>query len=260
MRGQPWLPEPPMQALPVVAINGWGMPAELFAPCLTALDAPLILIDLDDSWIQPGMTAAEAVERLLTWLPDKALLVGWSLGGQLAMALAARAPQQVQGVVTLASTPCFIARPDWPSGMAAPQFAVFRQGMLNEPLRQWRDFLRLQVHGDEYQREALRMLRTYLCHGPKASGHALMASLDWLGTLDLRLLWPRPPVPVIHVQGAHDPLLSAALTDWLGAQSAALTVVPGMAHLPWGAHASSCRQIIQQALTHFQQGTYHAHY
>ena len=237
-----------MRALPIIALNGWAMPGELMALCLADLDAPVTLINLDDSWIQPGMSEADAVEQLLSRLPEKVLLVGWSLGGQLAMALAARAPQQVQGVVTLASSPCFVARSDWPSGMAAAQFAGFRQAMRDEPLRQWRDFLRLQVHGDEHQREALRSLRGCLCRGPQVSEAALLTSLGWLETLDLRGLWQQPPVPVTHIHGAGDCLLPVTLTDWLGIQGANLKVLPGMAHLPWGSHASRCGQIIQQAL------------
>lgn len=53
-------------------------------------------------------------EAVLQQAPDKAIWLGWSLGGLVASQIALTHPERVQALVTVASSPCFSARDEWP--------------------------------------------------------------------------------------------------------------------------------------------------
>lgn len=52
-------------------------------------------------------------EAVLQQAPDKAIWLGWSLGGLVASQIALTHPERVQALVTVASSPCFSARDEW---------------------------------------------------------------------------------------------------------------------------------------------------
>ena len=60
----------------------------------------------------PDFTLDAVSDQLASQLPANCVLMGWSLGGMLAMHLAARYPQQVKGVITLATNAKFVATDD----------------------------------------------------------------------------------------------------------------------------------------------------
>ena len=56
-----------------------------------------------------------AADDLASRLQPGTTLVGWSLGAQLAIAIAARAPEKVGKLVLIAGTTSFIQRDGWPT-------------------------------------------------------------------------------------------------------------------------------------------------
>ncbi|MFH7422752.1 transporter, partial [Pseudomonas syringae pv. tagetis] len=66
-------------------------------------------------------------------LPHNAWLGGWSLGGMLAAALAARRGEGCSGLLTLASNACFVTRGAWPNAMAAQDFDAGLAGCPDAP-------------------------------------------------------------------------------------------------------------------------------
>ena len=89
-------------AAPLVCIHGWGMNLRAFDPLREALRADAA----PGRWICRAMVAVTGMTRARRWslqlqdlqavLPARCVLVGWSLGGQLALELARRAPRQVR--------------------------------------------------------------------------------------------------------------------------------------------------------------------
>src|SRR4030067_2864139 len=63
------------------------------------------------------------VDELSARFTGPLAVCGWSLGGQVALRWAMRQPQQVNRLVLVASTPCFVQRPDWTCAMAAETLA-----------------------------------------------------------------------------------------------------------------------------------------
>jgi pimeloyl-[acyl-carrier protein] methyl ester esterase len=60
--------------------------------------------------------AAEAA-RLVEIMSTGTVLVGWSMGGMLALKIVELAPEKVKGLVLVSTTPKFLRSADWPFGL-----------------------------------------------------------------------------------------------------------------------------------------------
>lgn len=203
----------------LVLLHGWGANREVWRPLLASLRpwANVTLLDI------PGSAPGEAgggtppLAEILQHSPRRAVYLGWSLGGQLALELAARHPARVAAVVTLCSNPCFVATDDWP-GMCATDLQQFSDGLSTDPVAVLRRFDSLQVAGAVRPRPLLRQLQGLRSTAP---GQELQAGLDWLANLDQRQLPGGLSQPQLHLQAASDALVPAGLTSRLQQQLAA---------------------------------------
>ena len=107
---------------PVLALlHGWGMNARVFDGLrdMLATDFEAARARSAGPWRTRQRcrdnTLPGWADDLARQLPDDATLLGWSLGGQVAMRVALDHPHKVARLVLLASTPAFVAAVDWPS-------------------------------------------------------------------------------------------------------------------------------------------------
>jgi pimeloyl-[acyl-carrier protein] methyl ester esterase len=226
-------------AKPVLALlHGWGMNARVFDTLADRLAAEfdVRLLDLPGH----GGRAALADNTLQVWaddlaeqLPDGALLLGWSLGGQVAMRAALDHPRRIARLILLASTPKFVATGDWPHGMGHADLEAFGAALLADPGTTLLRFLSLQTRGMPGQKALLQHLRQTLLAAPAADRDALAAGLAVLHDTDLREDLARLTQPTLVLHGALDTLTPAAAGAWLAA------ALPAAQHLEFerAAHA-----------------------
>ena len=206
---------------PVLALlHGWGMNARVFDTL-----AGLLAADFDVRPLNlPGHGGREALadNALQAWaddlacqLPDDAMLLGWSLGGQVAMRAALDHPRKVIRLILLGSTPKFVATADWLHGMASADLQEFGAALLAEPEATLLRFLSLQTRGMTGQKALLQRLRMTLLAAPAADREALAAGLATLRDTDLRAELPQLAQPTLVLHGALDTLTPAAAGAWL---------------------------------------------
>lgn len=99
------------------------------------------------------MSLEAMAQRVLEQAPPQAVWLGWSLGGLVASQVAIMRPERVQALVTVASSPCFAARDDWP-GIKPEVLAGFQQQLSDDFQRTVERFLALQTMA---QRARVRM-------------------------------------------------------------------------------------------------------
>jgi pimeloyl-[acyl-carrier protein] methyl ester esterase len=232
-------------ALPLVLLHGWGLNLRVWDGVRDRLAAhrDVIVVDLPGhgrSAFDPvRATLAQQSELLREVLPAQCVLLGWSLGGQFALQLAAHAPAQVRSLVLVATNPRFVAAPDWPQGMAPAVLATFAAHLEHDYRRTVGEFLELQVRGSRDADCALATLRRALLEHGEAQPGALAADLEILRSADARPLLPSIRQPVLVIAGQYDrvtpPASGRALASAL--PRAAYVELRRSAHAPFLSHA-----------------------
>lgn len=244
---------------PLVMLHGWGMHGGIWDDCVPDLAGRWRVIrpDLPGHGRSPAIAGTADLDALAesvaSHCPREMTLVGWSLGGLVALNITRHLPQRVRRLVLVASTPRFVSGQNWPCGVAPSVLESFGRGLSADYRRTVRDFLTLQVRGDERAVELLRDLKTRVfAHGdpdPRAlrQGLEMLAHTDLVSSLGeitrptlvisgerdritppeagMRLAEAIPGARFLSIQGAsHAPFLShrnefvAALTAFLGGQ------------------------------------------
>ena len=156
----------------LVLLHGWALHGGMWGPWVDELAqrARLHLVDLPghgrSRWSTGAATLRDLARAVSPHVPQGAAVLGWSLGGMVALELARSRPGDLAALVLIATTPCFLARDDWPAGMKPGVLDGFAAGLARDYRRSLSNFLALQTWGDENASQALRSLRANLdSHG-----------------------------------------------------------------------------------------------
>lgn len=226
----------------LVVIPGWASPPERLQALVAGWPAPVIFLPLDDQTVDPHLDVNAHIARWQRLVPQGPwVCLGWSLGGLLAMRLAAACASACARVLTLCSTPCFVAQPSWP-GVAQVQAQTFLARLVEEPAALLEHFEQLQRLGDAQGRSVRQASRDLAGHPPPSSA-VLATTLNWLLTLDDRARWTDGPVPAQHWLGSEDRLVPLR-TEWQDG------CIQGMAHWPHAGWSTA----LQPALTWLAYG------
>lgn len=243
----------------LLLVHGWAMHGGVFAPLLPALTPHFEVITIDlpghghsrESALPLALDAvAEALaEALAAVSASRVLVAGWSLGGLVAMTLAARHPARVCGLVMMAASPRFVSAPDWPGGMDPRVFEVFGEELARDYRGTLDRFLMLEAQGDAHLREALRYLRDAVYARGEPAPRALHEGLGLLHDSDLRGLLPALNTPTLWLSGRRDRLVSPqAMSDAAAlANKSTVQVFEHAGHAPFLTEPTA----VAEALTRF---------
>lgn len=238
----------------LVLVHGWGLHSGVWRRVVPQLAARFRVHAVD----LPGYGACravpacgfdEAVGLLEEALPDDAMVCGWSLGAQLAIALALRAPRRVRTLVLVSATPCFVQRPGWECAMGVAAFDAFAAALASDADATLAKFIRLAILNGERGREALRDLSAVLGDAPRVDPGALRISLGWLRDNDLRAGVPRLRVPTVAIHGEADAVTAPDAGRWLAERipQARFIGLPRCAHVPFLTHPAEFIAAIESA-------------
>jgi pimeloyl-[acyl-carrier protein] methyl ester esterase len=231
---------------PLVLLHGFAMHGGLFAPIVPALARRhrVHVVDL------PGHGHSSALARFtldaLACAVDDATafdegpltVLGWSLGGQVALAWALARPERIERLMLVATTPSFVRRDDWPHAMSAITLARFGDELRVAYRLTLQRFLALQVHGSDEGRATLAQLRTRLFERGEPTPAVLADALRLLHDTDLRRTLPRIVAPTLVVAGERDALVPIEATRALATAlpDATHIAIEGAAHAPFLSH------------------------
>lgn len=240
----------------LVLLHGWGLNAEVWRYIAARL-APHFRLHLVDL---PGygrsqdfgpMSLEEMADIVLAAAPEKAVWLGWSLGGLVASQIALTAVQRVEALITVSSSPCFAAQDEWP-GIRPEVLQGFEHQLSEDFQRTVERFLALQTLGSESARQDARMLKAVVLDQPMPPVEVLNGGLEILRQVDLRQAMCQLHMPLLRIYGALDGLVPrkvAGLLDalWPGSTS---RVMEKAAHAPFVSHPEAfCEEIKQFLVT-----------
>ncbi len=117
----------------LVLLHGWALHGGMWGPWLDELarHARLHIVDLPghgrSPWAVATQDLAGVARAVFPCVPQRAAVLGWSLGGMLALELARQHPRHLGALLLVATTPKFLAGPDWEQGLPP---AVLGEGTL----------------------------------------------------------------------------------------------------------------------------------
>lgn len=217
---------------PLFFLPGWGVGTGPLQSTAEALGATLRhLPGYGGTPLIPAFDTA--ADELAAAVPSGATLMGWSLGGSLALNAAARHPGHIGRVITIGSTACFVQRDGWPHAELPESLAAFTEAVEADPAAMLPRFVGNFNRGD---RQAKALTRRILEDtGPLAPPETLATGLRWLAELDIRAQLPRITCPVLLLLGDHDPLVPLAAAQAMAdaIPGATLRALPDCAHAPF---------------------------
>jgi len=240
----------------VVLLHGWALHGGMWGPWVDELSrrARLHLVDLPghgrSRWPEGAATLRDLARAVSPHVPQGAAVLGWSLGGMVALELARSRPGDLAALVLIATTPCFLAREDWPAGMNPGVLDGFAAGLAGDYRRTLSNFLALQTWGDENASQALRSLRANLDAHGEPDPHALVAGLGILRTADLRDELAAIAIPSLVIAGERDRITPVAAGRELASRlpSARFVEVPKAGHAPFLSHPEMVRREVEDFL------------
>ena len=229
----------------LVLLHGWALHGGMWGPWLDRLaeHARLHVIDLPghghSAWRTDVTDLGGLARSVFPHVPRGAAVLGWSLGGMVALELARQQPQQLGSLVLVATTPRFVAGDGWKHGMRNDVLDGFARGLASDYRQTVRLFLALQTLGDEHATLALRTLRSQLSTRGEPDPRALDTGLRILRDADLRDGLTRISHPVLVIAGARDRLTppDAGRDLAMRLPSARFSLIERAGHAPFLSHA-----------------------
>ncbi|MFW1950844.1 hydrolase [Acinetobacter beijerinckii] len=188
----------------ILLITGWGGGSELLKPLHEGLEQNGYIVErinifnaLDNAVLQQYVELAVNFD----------VIVGWSLGGQLATILVNQIQQQYTEhklLITLASNPCFVARADWPTAMPVETFVHFKQSFEQDAITTLKRFGLLVCQGTSSAKKDFLDMQKLIRPQPIA---LLKQGLQLLEQLNLVEMCKNYQGTQLHVFAEHDALV-----------------------------------------------------
>jgi pimeloyl-[acyl-carrier protein] methyl ester esterase len=236
----------------LVLLHGWGMRPSVF----DALGEKLARAYQVHALALPGYDGCETCRpydlmslagSIAAAAPERCSVVGWSLGGQVALKWAQRAPGQVERIACIGTTPCFVQRDSWHCAMESRVLQDFASGLEVDVTRTLKRFSLLQAQGDCDSKTVVHALRSALAEPPNADVQALRGGLRILIDSDLRPSLAAVEHEALVVHGESDALAPLAAAEYLASAlpRGKLLMVPGAGHAPFVSHAGAVASALQ---------------
>ncbi len=225
----------------LVLVHGWGFTNTVWDSVLPPLGEvfELTAVNLPGYGSRPQtaqMTLAEFAEDVASQLPESAIWVGWSLGGQVALQAALQLPQLVEKLILVGATPKFVQGGGWRAAVKQKILNDFGTELIRSRETTLGRFIALQMLGVSGGREVINRLKGSLKQPPQSG--TLEAGLDILNHTDFLQQLADVVQPALWLMGERDQLVPATA----GEQAAAMMpdgcyqMVQGAGHAPFLSH------------------------
>jgi pimeloyl-[acyl-carrier protein] methyl ester esterase len=219
----------------IAFLHGWGLNRQVWSEVKEQLAvlAPSLecqLLDLPGYGgavdIQDAHKLDSLAKHCLQQIDEPVVLVGWSLGGMVAMQAALleadSANKCIQGLQLITTAPKFVSSDDWPCGVDLAIFQRFSDELARDYKNTLTMFLLLQAGSNKGSRELARSAHKAICGLPSPSAKTLQDGIDCLASADLRGELSKISLPSQVISGVRDrvanPESSSKLADLLNAE------------------------------------------
>jgi pimeloyl-[acyl-carrier protein] methyl ester esterase len=243
----------------VVILHGWASHAHVFRGFARALEKNfrvqvMPLPGYGDSAACAPYTLERIADTLAATAPKQCSVVGWSLGAQVALMWAQRAPKQVSRLALIAATPCFTQHTGeqnaWPHAVTPAVMRQFTAQIKRDSPSVLRRFVALQSLGDTHAVRVAHKLRTALFTNPLPAQDVLESGLELLRVADLRAIVPLIQQPALVVHGEQDAVTPCAAGEVLSRAlpNAQFHKIAGAGHAPFLSNPEAVTALLREFL------------
>ena len=228
----------------ILLIHGWGVNSEIWVSLVDQLKKffKIYIIDLpgmgQSSTISPYTLENLAKEIRVNIPVDKCNILGWSLGGQVAIQLAIKNPQFVKKLILMSTTPCFVERYDWPYGVKKKFFNKFEIDAKNKIDDTLMKFFLIQTKDIVNAKDTMRFLKRNFIQSSYHKTHGMQNALGILKNTDLRKEIKKITKQSLIIIGDKDRLTCPDASLWLNRniRTSTLVKIQGANHMPFITH------------------------
>ncbi len=203
---------------PVLLVHGWSLSSAVLADEVAHLAQARRVIAPDLRGHGRSSAASFALADLAGDLAglaghlalERAVLVGWSLGAQVALAALPAIRLRVAGLVLLSGTPRFTTSEGWPHGLPARSVDVLAHRVRRDASAAVARFFDGMFADGELDTEGRARAAALRASIPPPDRECALAGLEILAHEDLRAALPAIDVPVLVLHGERDPICPAA--------------------------------------------------
>lgn len=204
----------------VVMLHGWGLHGGVFHRLAEVLADRYCVhrVDLPGHGASPliGYFDEAVVDWLDAYFPRAVHVLGWSLGGLISQYWAQRYPAKIKSLALVATSPCFVQRPDWPYAQTTHAIEALAASLNTAFELTLERFLALQMLGAPNARDTLKTVRASVFTHGRPQG--LMPALQWLLHADSRSVIKDISCPVGIFHGCRDVITPIAAARWLASR------------------------------------------
>lgn len=237
----------------VVLVHGWGMNHGIWDSVAETLSRhyQVIVIDLPGFGNSADVALAEyslanVALSVLHNIPENAIIIGWSLGGLIAQYIAMYHPEKIKGLVTVASSPRFVADNHWP-GIQPKVLKNFQQQLEKDFTATIKRFLAIQTMGSPSPKQEMKLMQNKVETITQSSPQALRDGLALLLDTDLRPMMGSIKCPVLRLYGRLDSLVPIkAISEISALDNSSDYVFQKASHAPFiSDNAQFCKHLHQ---------------
>ena len=235
-------------------LHGWGFNGTIWEETARALAnrASVNCIDLPGHGQSPmpldNYTIKVLADTIAKTLPEQGNVIGWSLGGMIAMQIALRHPEKIKRLILVGSVARFVRDDDWRYAISAEVLQEFSASLKNDLQETLQRFIALQLMGSDENRIILRKLRKLMNSNAAPQPAALQGGLKILQDVDLRDQLPQLKQPTLMIFGKRDtlsrPQTGRQMLPLL--PDARLEIIDGTGHAPFLSHNQRFTNLIEQ--------------
>ncbi len=244
---------------PLVLLHGWGLHSGVWQSILSQLEKQFYCYTVDmlghgESQSKSSASFSldnmrEELQQLINRIEsDDIILLGWSLGGLVALDYLSYLPNSIKKLILVTSNACFCKKQSWPYGLDIAVLDSFAMQLEQDYKKTVDKFMALQMFGVEDYKQPLKILKASIACRPMPSIEALRNGLDILKNCDLTAKLHTIEQPVLMINGEHDRLMPYQAAEAMQPlfKNAQCELIQGAGHAPFISHPEQFMHVINK--------------